>query len=79
MENTLEAGLTRLFGSDTKKIKRAVETPKTTVSVDVSKEILLQQATNAYEAALRAQKDGDWTRYGEEIKRLGEILQKAQP
>jgi len=79
MEETLEAGLARLFGSDTEKTKRAIETPKTTVPVDASKESLLQQAANAYEAALRAQRDGDWTRYGEEIKRLGEILNKAQP
>lgn len=79
MEETLEAGLTRLFGSDTEKTKQVVEIPKTTVPTDVSKESLLQQAVNAYEAALRAQKDGDWTRYGEEMKRLGEILRKSQP
>jgi hypothetical protein len=29
-----------------------------------------------YEAALQAQRDGDWARYGEEIKQLGVILDR---
>ena len=61
MEETLEAGLAKIFGITTEKSQR---TP-----VDAS-------ALNAYDAALRAQRDGDWTRYGEEIKKLGEILNK---
>ena len=33
---------------------------------------------SAKEAALKAQKEGDWSAYGEEISRLGEIINKMQ-
>ncbi|MGH9173817.1 MAG: UPF0182 family protein, partial [Vicinamibacterales bacterium] len=36
------------------------------------------QAHEAYERALAAQRAGDWARYGEEIKRLGEILDRMR-
>jgi len=35
---------------------------------------LATEAQATYERALAAQKAGDWARYGEEIRRLGEIL-----
>ncbi|MCG2691227.1 UPF0182 family protein, partial [Microgenomates group bacterium] len=72
MEETLEAGLAKLFGITTEKSQRTQESPITIIPVDAS-------ALNAYDAALRAQRDGDWTRYGEEIKKLGEILNKLRP
>jgi uncharacterized membrane protein (UPF0182 family) len=39
---------------------------------------LAEQARQTYERALAAQKMGDWARYGEEIRRLGEILAKMR-
>ena len=39
---------------------------------------LTQQAQEYYTLALEAQRDGDWARYGEEIERLGEVLQRLQ-
>ncbi|MDP3948414.1 MAG: UPF0182 family protein [bacterium] len=36
----------------------------------------IQRAAAAYEEALRAQRDGDWARYGEAIRRLGDILKQ---
>ncbi len=83
MEETLEAGLAKIFGTSIDQTQPARETPAspaggstptTTVPVDTSKEGLLKQAGESYDAAIRAQRDGDWTRYGEEIKKLGEIL-----
>lgn len=74
MEETLEAGLAKIFGVTIEKTGLTKKTSTTATPVDASKENLLQQAVNAYDAALRAQRDGDWTRYGEEIRRLGEIL-----
>ena len=80
MEETLEAGLAKIFGTSVDKAKSTTETPTPAAPTDVSisKEDLLIQASDAYEAAIRAQKDGDWTRYGEEIKKLGEILNKLR-
>jgi uncharacterized protein len=37
---------------------------------------LATQARQHYERALEAQRAGDWARYGEEIKALGEVLQR---
>ena len=80
MEETLEQGLARLFGAGTGQpakpggvIVPSIETP------DTSGENLTKQAAEAYDAAIRAQRDGDWGRYGEEIKKLGEILNKLRP
>ena len=39
---------------------------------------LTQQAQAHYAQALEAQRDGNWARYGEEIERLGEILERLQ-
>ena len=35
-------------------------------------------AREAYQRAIEAQKAGDWAKYGEEIKRLGEILERLK-
>jgi hypothetical protein len=37
---------------------------------------LAMQARVVYQRAIEAQRAGDWARYGEEIKRLGEILER---
>ena len=39
---------------------------------------LAAQAQRHYERALQAQREGDWAQYGEEIKRLGEVLQRMR-
>ena len=78
MEETLEAGLAKIFGMATDKTMLTKEPSTVIVPVDISQEKLLQQANEAYDAAIRAQRDGDWTRYGEEIKKLGEILNKLR-
>jgi uncharacterized membrane protein (UPF0182 family) len=39
---------------------------------------LAAEAQATYERALAAQKAGDWARYGDEIRRLGEILAKMR-
>jgi uncharacterized membrane protein (UPF0182 family) len=74
MEETLEAGLSRIFGLATGvQQARTVETlPLPTQETQK----LLKRAVEAYEAALRAQREGNWTRYGEEIRKLGEILKQ---
>ncbi len=81
MEETLEAGLAKIFGIAEDQTKPSGDTPARVAPTDpptgeagMTKEGLLNQANESYEAAIRAQREGDWTRYGEEIKRLGEIL-----
>ena len=39
---------------------------------------LVAEASKRYEAALQAQRDIDWARYGEEFKRLGEVLEQLR-
>jgi len=85
MEETLEAGLAKIFGTAEGQTKPSEETLAPSAPTDspagrqgMTKEGLLQQATGSYEAAIRAQREGDWGRYGEEIKKLGEILGKLR-
>ncbi|OGE19735.1 hypothetical protein A3J19_00090 [Candidatus Daviesbacteria bacterium RIFCSPLOWO2_02_FULL_41_8] len=77
MEETLEAGLARIFGTDEGQVKQSGEAP-VSVSPDKTKEDLLLQASQAYQTAINAQREGNWGRYGEEIKKLGEVLSKLQ-
>jgi uncharacterized protein len=82
MEETLEAAIARIFGGWTPK-------PQETTSTAISREkqapmeesasaagwsALIQQAGDAYNRATQAQRQGDWAKYGEEIKKLGSIL-----
>jgi len=78
MEETLEAGLAKIFGTAEDQTEPSRESPSQAAPADTTKEGLLQQATGAYEAAIRAQREGDWGRYGEEIRKLGEILGKLR-
>jgi uncharacterized membrane protein (UPF0182 family) len=91
MEPTLEAGLARLFGAASAPAAAAVAAtpgkpdmpgapgaaPAAPGAPGVSGS-LASEALAAYERAIAAQKAGDWARYGEEIKRLGEILAKMR-
>jgi len=75
MEETLEAGLARIFGagdipSQERKISEEIPIPSENTQE------LLNRAIETYEEALRAQTEGNWARYGEAIRRLGEILRQ---
>ena len=79
MEDTLEKALARLFPGGKAPAPAAVETasarpaaPETASRSDVA--ALTQQAREIYDRAMKAQREGDWALYGEEIKRLGEVL-----
>ncbi len=81
MEETLEAGLAKIFGtsSETPVSPDASRGgPISTAPADTTREGLLKQAGESYDVAIRAQREGDWTRYGEEIRKLGEILNKLR-
>jgi len=85
MERTLEEALMRLFGGK----KPAAPPPETTRNVEPAAPgappppppALTQLADEArahYDRALQAQRAGDWAKYGEELKRLGELLARMK-
>lgn len=85
MEETLETALSKIFGViektdqpfdsfDATQDKSAQGKP--TIANDQQTKDLLKQAQELYDEAIRSQKEGDWARYGETIKRLGEILRR---
>lgn len=50
-----------------------VEIPSSNINTEK-----LKEAKNLYEQALEAQKSGDWSKYGENIKKLGEVIDSLQ-
>ncbi len=81
MEETLDAALARLFPAASARPSTVATTqPVQTVEPAASGAVaeLAAQAQRHYERALQAQREGDWAQYGEEIKRLGEVLQRMR-
>jgi uncharacterized protein len=84
MEETLDAGLTRLFGGSSGTARNQPVAPvvgapaagAAPAAGDAELRGLVAEARRRYEAALAAQRAGDWARYGEEIRRLGEVLDR---
>ena len=86
MQETLDGSLAQLFGGSAG--VQSAQPPRTpgdslssrgpggAVAVSAEMRGLLAEARQRYQAALEAQRAGDWARYGEEIKRLGEILER---
>jgi uncharacterized membrane protein (UPF0182 family) len=79
MEETLDRALDRIFGGQSSAplppdTLLESESPKPEAPAPVSP--LAQQALDHYQRALQAQRDGNWSAYGEEIRRVGELLQK---
>ena len=82
MEATLDEALGRLFprdgrggGAGAKPVEAPGATPaapQPAVPGDVA--ALSAQAREIYDRAMKAQREGNWALYGEEIKRLGEVL-----
>ena len=82
MEETLDGALSRLFPGGRPRAEQVpavpvgptppgqVEEPRTDASA------LAAEARAHYDRALKAQREGNWALYGEEIKRLGEVLEK---
>ncbi len=77
MEETLEGALADLFGGSTEPRR----TPEPAVAgaeapTDSGIKALAEEARQRYQAALQAQRDLDWAKYGEEMRRLGEVLER---
>ena len=76
MEETLEAALSRIFGTTISTQTQEEKTDQPTIIVDQQIRDLFKQAQELYDEAIRSQKEGNWALYGETIKRLGEILKR---
>jgi hypothetical protein len=72
MEETLEEALNKIF---TGAPKEGLQLPTGQAEEKLPEE-LISEAQQHYQAALQAQKDGNWSLYGEEIEKLGEILEQ---
>ena len=98
MRETLDAALSDMFGGnlDSDRPARVVaaidssgagaSSPAVPTSAsrqpDIGMASMLAEAKRRYAAAMDAQRQGDWARYGEEIRQLGVILERlgaAQP
>jgi uncharacterized membrane protein (UPF0182 family) len=81
MQETLDAALAVMFGGSAG--QRVEAAPSDTAGAPApagSAEFrgLVAEARRRYEAAMQAQRDLDWTRYGEEIRRLGAVLEEME-
>jgi uncharacterized membrane protein (UPF0182 family) len=84
MEDTLDAALSRIF-SGTVNTSAAPPPPagpaaqapaKAPGATAVDTQALIREANQHYQRALQLQRQGDWAGYGEEVKKLGEVLNR---
>jgi uncharacterized protein len=94
MEETLEAGLALIFGEAPPRDPSvelvggpetadgpdaaAADAPSTAPADGDPLTTLAAQARDHYDRALAAQRSGDWARYGDELRQLGEVLAKMR-
>jgi len=77
MEETLDLALAALFGGRVLPPDRALAAAEPTAPAAATAQgDLIVEARRRYQAALTAQREGDWARYGEELRRLGELLDR---
>ncbi len=83
MEETLQAALDRIFRKPAPGTAEPVEPPaaappsvETEPGPGESLEALAALAREHYARATKAQRDGNWATYGEELKKLGEVLDR---
>jgi len=78
MEETLEAGLARLFSGAAAPATVAVEAAPAVQAGAGRAADLTRQAVQLYQSAVAAQRAGNWAQYGADLTRLGEVLSQLQ-
>jgi uncharacterized membrane protein (UPF0182 family) len=89
MEETLEAGLARIFGGRGAPAPPAATAGQTqttgppprrsgAAARGARRRTLAAEARAHYDRAIAAQRAGDWAKYGEEIRALGEALERMR-
>ncbi|HEY3128842.1 MAG TPA: UPF0182 family protein [Acidobacteriota bacterium] len=84
MEETLEQSLAKIFGTEAGAPPELAQAQgvspaagqKESAKPGASRDELIRQAAESYQRAVRAQREGNWALYGEEIRKVGEILQQ---
>ena len=80
MQETLDGALTELFGGSSRPQNQPAPTVAAgAAAADTGFRALAAEARQRYEAALQAQRDLDWARYGEEMSQLGKLLERLGP
>jgi uncharacterized membrane protein (UPF0182 family) len=78
MEETLEESLSQIFKGDLPQRDMTgepfVESESDQATGAIVGGSLVQQAKDAYDRAVQAQRQGDWARYGAELRKLGAII-----
>jgi hypothetical protein len=77
MEETLDAALSKIFG-DVRVSEEAVPSKSLRLPAVKEEKGLASNAREHFDRAMNAQREGNWALYGEEIKKLGEIIRKMQ-
>jgi uncharacterized protein len=77
MEETLDAALSKIFG-DVRVSEEAVPSKALQLPAVEEEKGLASSAREHFDRAMNAQREGNWALYGEEIKKLGEIIKKMQ-
>jgi uncharacterized membrane protein (UPF0182 family) len=91
MEETLEAAIARIFSGDRRAVAQppleavAAQAPADAAPAPVAAQpatrdtaALAAQARAHYDRAIQAQRAGNWALYGEEIKKLGDVLRQME-
>jgi len=88
MEESLDVALARLFpgsGSERPRAPAAAKsasdragTPADTENRAAPGSRLVEEAQRHYQQAMQAQRAGNWALYGEEVKKLGETLERLR-
>jgi uncharacterized membrane protein (UPF0182 family) len=87
MEETLAAALERIFPGGARPPAppaaaegQPVQTPPGGTAPPLPPDVrsLAEQARSHYQRALQAQREGNWALYGDEIKKLGEVLERMK-
>lgn len=85
MEETLAGGLQRLFGggagigeAEPVRVAAGAAAPPSQATGTEGVAQLVRQAADHYEQAMAAQRAGDWARYGEEIRVVGELVRRLR-
>jgi uncharacterized membrane protein (UPF0182 family) len=85
MGETLDAALADLFGGAPEPgrqpapVVAAPPAESPAPVADSGLRTLVREARRRYEAALQAQRELDWARYGEEMRQLGALLERLGP
>ncbi len=75
MEETLDSALSAVFGG---RVTQDKDTARIVKKEPETGQNVFQQARDHYNRALEAQRRGDWAIYGEEIRKLGDLLRNAK-